>query len=62
MEYGWNDISMCKSVNSPFASVRQDVELRAKKAVEYIYTMKDDSHFSVTERIQVEFILRDSCK
>lgn len=59
---GFDDIALCKSVNPTFASVRQDVELRAKKAVEYIHTMKEDSHFSVTERIPVELIIRESCK
>ena len=59
---GFDDIALCKSVIPPFASVRQDVGLRAKKAVEYIHAMKEDSQFSVTERIPVKLIVRESCK
>lgn len=59
---GFDDISLCKSVIPPFASVRQDVELRAKKAIEYIHAMKEDSQFSATERIPVKLIVRESCK
>ena len=54
-------ITECVNVRPTLASVRQDVSYRARKAVEYLTCMKKDNDCSVTEKISVEFIPRDSC-
>ena len=58
---GFDDITECVNVRPTLASVRQDVSYRARKAVEYLTCMKKDNDCSVTEKISVEFIPRDSC-
>ena len=58
---GFDDTTMAGQVKPQLASVRQDVSLRAERAVEYLKKMKEDSSFSVTEKIPVTFIPRESC-
>ena len=58
---GFDDITECVNIRPTLASVRQDVSYRARKAVEYLTCMKKDNDCSVTEKISVEFIPRDSC-
>ena len=58
---GFDDTELCRNVVPQLSSVRQDVALRARKAVEYLEQMKADRSFSVTEKIPVQFVPRMSC-
>ena len=58
---GFDDMELCRNVMPQLSSVRQDVFLRAEKAVEYLDRMKTDKSYSVTDRIPVQFVPRMSC-
>ena len=57
---GFDDLAN-RNVVPTLASINQNVSIRAKKAVEYIKQMKKDVNYSVTEKIPVTFIPRESC-
>ena len=58
---GFDDMELCRNVMPQLSSVRQDVFLRAGKAVEYLDRMKTDRSYSVTDIIPVQFVPRMSC-
>lgn len=58
---GYDDTELCRNVMPQLSSVRQDVILRARKAVGYLDRMKTDRSYSVTDKIPVQFIPRMSC-
>lgn len=58
---GFDDVELCRNVIPQLSSVRQDVNMRARKAVEYLERMKADRSYSATEMIPVEFVPRASC-
>lgn len=61
MVIGFDDASLCKMIKPSLSSVRQDVSLRAEKAVRYLLQMKEDRSFSATEKLPVTLVLRESC-
>ena len=58
---GFDDVELCRNVIPQLSSVRQDVNMRAQKAVEYLERMKADRSYSATEKIPVQFVPRMSC-
>ena len=57
---GFDDAPVCEYVLPALSSVRQDVLLRAQKAVSYLQKMKEDKSYCATERIPVKLVLRES--
>ncbi len=61
MVIGFDDSSLCRIVKPELSSIRQDVALRAEKAVQYLLQLKENHQFSVTEQLPVSLVLRESC-
>lgn len=57
---GFDDLPLCKELDTPLASVKADAELlgeiAVEKAVNYLNGIKDDRHY-----VDTEFIPRSSC-
>ena len=61
MVIGFDDSSLCRIVKPELSSIRQDVTLRAEKAMQYLLQLKENPHFSATEQLPVTLVLRESC-
>lgn len=59
---GFDDTPMCQLVSPPLTSVRQDVALRAKLAMEKLAQLRAGEEIETTVRLPVELILRGSTR
>lgn len=59
---GFDDTPMCSQVSPTLTSVRQDVSLRAKIAIEKLRELKEKKETETTIRLPVALIERESCR
>lgn len=59
---GFDDIPMCKMVFPTLTSVSQDVELRAKIAMEKLNILKEHGEIETTVKLSVKLVVRGSSK
>ena len=57
---GFDDMPMCQMVQPMLTTVRQDVSLRAKIAIEKLRQLREKQETETTIRLPVELIIRDS--
>ena len=59
---GFDDTVLGRMVSPALTTVTQDVEYRARKAVEYLTKMKADREYSMTEVVPVRLTIRESAR
>jgi len=59
---GFDDTLLASIVTPQLSTVSQDMNYRAKKAVEYLIRMKDDREYSMTEIVPVKLVIRESSR